>query len=78
MFLISIVHDIFAFQQQQQQQQQKPSKAIGQNVQLEQTLPKGYYAFGKAALNARPPKVRKPPYLPISGECPGKYIFFVK
>ncbi|KAH9413746.1 hypothetical protein DERP_012079 [Dermatophagoides pteronyssinus] len=72
-FLISIVHDIFAFQQQQQQQQQqqKPSSAIGQNVQLEQTLPKGYYAFGKAALNARPPKVRKPPYLPISGECPG-------
>ena len=50
-----------AFQQSQQQS----------TTSTTTELPKGYYAFVKAPLNARPPKVRKPPYLPIAAECPG-------
>ena len=42
-------------------------------------LPKGYYVFAKAGPNVRPPKVRKPPYLPISAECQGmvKVLFYL-
>jgi hypothetical protein len=38
----------------------------------EHNIPTGYYAFEKASsqLN-KPPKVRKPPYIPTDIECPG-------
>lgn len=45
--------------------------AAGQAAVDENSLPKGYYNFPKAPPNVRPPRIRKPPYLPIAIDCAG-------
>lgn len=47
---------------------QSPQAGVDEN-----SLPNGYYNFAKAPAGMRPPKIRKPPYLPIAVDCPGVF-----